>query len=118
MISVRLLTSNNYWTGSASMEKLHEWSKTAWAVIALLFLPTIGFVYSQGVDSRNSEYLANSNIMLTQSVQQLTTEITNLSMKLNTQMVKIDYSEKRISKLEQVVENNTTQIAHLKVAKE
>lgn len=117
MISARLLTSNNYWTESASMEKLPEWAKSAGAVIALLFLPSVGFIYSQGVNSKTSEQLVNSNIVLTQSVQQLTTEITNLSMKLNTQMVKVDYSEKRINKLEQIVESNTNQIAAL-IAKE
>ena len=101
------------WMGLISMEKLPEWAKSAGAAIALLFLPSVGFIYSQGADSKTSEQLANSNIMLTQSVQQLTTEITNLSMKLNTQMVKVDYSEKRINKLEQIVESNTNQIATL-----
>lgn len=99
------------------MESLPEWAKSAGAAIALLFFPTVGFVYSQGVDSKNNEHLANSNIMLTQSVQQLTVEITNLSMKLNTQMVKVDYNEKRVNKLEQIVENNTSQIATI-IAKE
>ena len=99
------------------MESLPEWAKSAGAAIALLFLPTVGFVYSQGVDSKNSEQLANSNIMLTQSVQQLTVEITALNMKLNTQMVKVDYNEKRVNKLEQIVENNSSQLATL-IAKE
>ena len=103
--------------GLISMESLPEWAKSAGAAIALLFLPTVGFVYSQGVDSKNSEHLANSNIMLTQSVQQLTVEITALTMKLNTQMVKVDYNEKRVNKLEQIVENNSSQLATL-IAKE
>ena len=99
------------------MESLPEWAKSAGAAIALLFLPIVGFVYSHGIDSKNSENLTNSNTRLTQSVQQLTVEITALTMKLNTQMVKADYNEKRVNKLEQIVENNSSQLATL-IAKE
>lgn len=96
------------------MERLPEWAKAACGVIAFLFLPSIGFVYSQGEAAKAKEHLALTNTELVQSVKELTTEISNLSAKLTAETVKIDYSEKRLDKLEQVVTANSQKIAILR----
>lgn len=93
------------------MERLPEWAKAACGVIAFLFLPSIGFVYSQGEAAKAKEHLALTNTELVQSVKELTTEIANLSTKLTAESVKVDYNERRLERLEQLVTANSNKIA-------
>ena len=96
------------------MERLPEWAKAASGVLAFLFLPSIGFIYSQGEAAKAKEHLALTNQELVSSVKELTAEISNLSTKLTAESVKIDYNEHRLDKVEQMVISNNQRIAAMK----
>ena len=96
------------------MERLPEWARTALSVVAFLFLPSIGFVYSQGESAKANEQLALTNTQLAESVKELTNEINILSAKLTTATVKVDYGERRLDKVEQLVMQNAQTIASMK----
>lgn len=99
------------------MEEIPDWLKFLGGLGAILLLPTIGFVYSQGESNKVRENLAISNQELSDTMKGLASEINALSVKLGAEMVKIDYSEKRLNKMEDVVIYNSKQIAILKEKK-
>ena len=96
------------------MERLPEWARTALSVMAFLFLPSIGFVYSQGESAKANEQLAKTNTQLTESVKQLTTEINALSTKITAESIRVDYSERRLDKVEEAVTEHSQIIATMK----
>ena len=96
------------------MERLPEWAMTALSVMAFLFLPSIGFVYSQGESAKANEQLAKTNTQLTESVNQLTTEINALSTKIAAESIRVDYNERRLDKVEEVVTEHSHAIATMK----
>ena len=96
------------------MERLPEWAKAVCSVIALLLLPSIGFVYTQGEDAKANEHLAKTNTQLTESVKQLTTEINALSTKITAESIRVDYSERRLDKVEEAVTEHSQVIATMK----
>ena len=96
------------------MERLPEWARTSFSIVAFLFLPSIGFVYSQGESAKANEQLALTNAQLADSVKELTNEINILSTKLTAATVKADYSERRLDKVEQLVIQNAQTIAVMK----
>ena len=97
------------------MEKNPKWLRAAIGGIAFLFLPAIGYIYSQGQSNQVNEYLAASNAELVDSIKGLTMQVAALNEKLSTEMVKIDYNERRIGKLEDKVLYNSHSIATMKV---
>ena len=96
------------------MERLPEWARTSFSIVAFLFLPSIGFIYSQGESAKANEQLALTNAQLADSVKELTNEINILSTKLTAATVKVDYSERRLDKVEQLVIQNAQTIAVMK----
>ena len=96
------------------MGRLPEWAKAVCGVVALLFLPSIGFVYSQGESAKANEQLALANTQLIDSVKELTAEINILTAKLTAATVKVDYSERRLDKVEQLVMQNAQTLAAMK----
>lgn len=102
---------------STSAGRIPDWLKFLGGLATILLIPTMGFIYSQGESSNAREQLAASNIELNATIKELTTEINSLSMKLNAEMVKIDYNEKRLSKLEDTVISNSNSIATMKFSR-
>ena len=95
------------------MGRLPEWAKAVCGVVALLFLPSVGFVYSQGESAKANEQLALTNTQLAESIKELTNEINILSAKLTAATVKVDYGERRLDKVEQLVMQNAQTIASM-----
>lgn len=96
------------------MERLPEWAKAACGFVALIFLPSISFIYSQGESAKAKEHLALTNTQLVESVKELTIEINTLSTKLTAESVKVDYSERRLDKIEELVMRNAQAVAAMK----
>lgn len=93
--------------------KSNAWKVMA-AVISLLLLPCVGYVYSQGAQDKASEQLAMSTNELNESVKVLTGEINTLSTTIAKQDVQINFHEKRLTQLESDVKENSNDLAVLK----
>ena len=96
------------------MERKSDTWKAIAAVAPLLLLPCVGYVYSQGIQDKASEQLSASTKELNESVKVLTSEINTLSTTIAKQDVQINFHEKRLTKLESDVKENSNDLAVIK----
>lgn len=96
------------------MERLPEWAKAIIGMLGILFLPTVGYIYSQGQGNQVKEQLVAANSELVVAIRVLTNQMASLNEKLSAEMVKINYNEQRINKLEDKVLYNSHKFATMK----
>lgn len=95
------------------MKNLPEWSKAIIGMLGILFLPAVGYIYSQGQENQVKEQLVAANSELVVAIRVLTNQMASLNEKLSAEMVKIHYNEQRINKLEDKVLYNSHEFATL-----
>lgn len=88
-----------------------EIAKILGGFAAILIVPTIGYIYSQGADASTKEQLSSTMMELNSSIKALTIETSSLSIKIEKEIVRGEVNAKRIDNIESRLEEQSEKIA-------